>query len=214
MRPWPASCSKKTDVAGPRFRGGGSSELTEVAGVVQDGKYMNLTETPRPALVLAATQNYDAEAILIVRTSAPELQTAAELCRTLNHELCHVRRRDNLTAALHMLIESIFWFHPFVWWIGRRLIDERERACDEDVIHLGNVSQEYAKESSPSAGSPMPCASGVTGAGLRDRDRLQSPFHPAHSHPQTVPVHRRRLRPRPAVARRGPRRAEHRKTRL
>ena len=26
------------------------------------------------------------------------------------------------------------WFHPVVWWVGARLIDERERACDEDVI--------------------------------------------------------------------------------
>jgi bla regulator protein BlaR1 len=34
------------------------------------------------------------------------------------HELCHVRRRDNLTATWHMVVEALFWFHPFVWWIG------------------------------------------------------------------------------------------------
>ena len=39
----------------------------------------------------------------------------------VEHELCHVRRRDNLTAMVHMLVEALFWFHPFVWWIGGRL---------------------------------------------------------------------------------------------
>ncbi len=52
----------------------------------------------------------------------------------LAHELCHVRRRDNLTAAIHMAVEAIFWFHPLVWWIGKRLLAERERACDEAVL--------------------------------------------------------------------------------
>jgi bla regulator protein BlaR1 len=31
------------------------------------------------------------------------------------HELCYVRRRDNLTAAIHMSVEAIFWFYPPVW---------------------------------------------------------------------------------------------------
>ena len=44
------------------------------------------------------------------------------------HEACHFRRRDNLTPAVHMLVEALFWFHPMVWWIGGRLVDERERA--------------------------------------------------------------------------------------
>ena len=39
----------------------------------------------------------------------------------LAHELCHVRRRDNLAAAVHMTVEAIFWFHPLVWWLGARL---------------------------------------------------------------------------------------------
>ena len=38
------------------------------------------------------------------------------------HEACHYRRGDNLTAAVHMLVEALFWFHPMVWWIGGRLV--------------------------------------------------------------------------------------------
>ena len=43
----------------------------------------------------------------------------------VGHELCHVRRRDNLAAAVHMVVEAVFWFHPLVWWLGARLVEER-----------------------------------------------------------------------------------------
>src|SRR6266480_3014851 len=36
----------------------------------------------------------------------------AHLEAILAHELRHVRRRDNLAAAVHMAVEAIFWFHP------------------------------------------------------------------------------------------------------
>ena len=62
--------------------------------------------------------------------------SATELDAILAHELCHVRRRDNLAAAVHMVVEAIFWFHPLVWWLGARLVEERERACDEQVVLL------------------------------------------------------------------------------
>ena len=44
----------------------------------------------------------------------------AHLEAVLAHELCHVRRQDNLMAALHMFVESLFWFHPLIWFIGAR----------------------------------------------------------------------------------------------
>jgi bla regulator protein blaR1 len=60
--------------------------------------------------------------------------TADQFTAVVAHEVCHVRRRDNLTAAIHMLVEAIFWFHPIAWWIGARLIATREQACDEHVV--------------------------------------------------------------------------------
>lgn len=50
------------------------------------------------------------------------------------HELAHVRRHDNLTAAMHMLVEAVFRFHPAVWRMERHMMQERERACDEAVV--------------------------------------------------------------------------------
>jgi uncharacterized protein (TIGR03435 family) len=97
----------------------------------------------------------------------------AHLEAVLAHEVWHVRRRDNLLAALHMLVEAMFWFYPLVWWLGARLIDERERACDEEVVALGSDRQIYAESilrvCEFCLGTPLPCVSGVTGADLKRR---------------------------------------------
>ena len=91
----------------------------------------------------------------------------------LAHELWHVRRRDNLAAALHMVVEATFWFHPLVWWLGSRLVEERERACDEAVLESGSDRKIYAesilKICEFCVGSPLTCVSGVTGADLKKR---------------------------------------------
>jgi uncharacterized protein (TIGR03435 family) len=98
--------------------------------------------------------------------------TPSQLEAVIAHELCHIRRHDNLTAAIHMAVETVFWFHPLVWWIRTRLVEERERACDEDVLlqadphvyaeGILNVCRFYLE-------SPLVCASGVTGADLKRR---------------------------------------------
>jgi bla regulator protein blaR1 len=96
-----------------------------------------------------------------------------QLDSILAHELWHIRRRDNLAAALHMIVEAIFWFHPLVWWMGARLVDERERACDEQVLSLGSKPHIYAesilKVCEFCVGSPLAFVSGVTGADLKKR---------------------------------------------
>lgn len=89
------------------------------------------------------------------------------------HELAHARRFDNATAALHMLVEALFWFHPLVWWMERRMIEERECACDETVIALGARPDAYAEGVLRTCRfcieSPLPCVAGVTGADLKKR---------------------------------------------
>ena len=97
----------------------------------------------------------------------------AHLEAIVAHEVWHVRRRDNLAAAMHMVVEAIFWFHPLVWWLGARLVEERERACDEEVLRLGNPPQVYAesilKTCEFCVGSLPVSVSGVTGADLKSR---------------------------------------------
>jgi len=111
--------------------------------------------------------------VLLWPRSVSEHLDDAHLEAVIAHELCHVRRRDNLAAVLHMLVEAVFWFHPLVWWIGTQLIAERERACDEAVIELGSHRHTYAesilKICEFCLSSPLTCVSGVTGADLKKR---------------------------------------------
>jgi beta-lactamase regulating signal transducer with metallopeptidase domain/Tol biopolymer transport system component len=63
-----------------------------------------------------------------------EVCTADELESLLAHELVHVRRRDSLVGLLQIIVQSVWWFHPLVWWANRQISYERERCCDEQVV--------------------------------------------------------------------------------
>jgi bla regulator protein BlaR1 len=91
----------------------------------------------------------------------------------LAHELCHLRRRDNLLGSLHMMVQAIFWFHPLVWWLGARLVHERELACDEAVIDAGSEPRVYAESILKTCEwcleSRLLSVAGVTGSDLTQR---------------------------------------------
>ena len=111
--------------------------------------------------------------VLLLPEGIAERLTPDQLEAVLAHELCHFRRRDNLTGAIHMLVETIFWFHPLVWWIRTRLIEERERACDDDVLNVVSDARIYAEGILNVCKfyleSPLVCVSGVTGSNLKRR---------------------------------------------
>ncbi len=85
----------------------------------------------------------------------------------------HVRRQDNLIAAVQMLIEAFFWFHLLVWWFGSQQMEERKRACDEGVLGLGSTHSVYAesilKTCKFCVEAPLPCVAGVNGSNLKKR---------------------------------------------
>lgn len=114
--------------------------------------------------------------VLLFPEGIAERLTPLELETVLVHELCHVRRRDNLFAAIHMIVEAAFWFHPLVWWISARLVEEREQACDEEVLSLGGQPEIYADAilnvckfytQTPLTG--VSAVSGASGASIRRR---------------------------------------------
>jgi len=111
--------------------------------------------------------------VLLLPEGIDERLTPEQLAAIVAHELCHVRRRDNLAAAVHMVVEAVFWFHPLVWWIGARLVEERERACDEEVLSMGTEAQVYAEGilnvCKFYVESPLACVAGVTGSSLKKR---------------------------------------------
>lgn len=97
----------------------------------------------------------------------------SELEALMIHELLHVRNRDNLAAGFQTLVCSVFWFHPLVWWIDRRLVAERERACDEQAMAALEGSQSYLtgilKVCRLAVGANVAGVSGMAGSNLKKR---------------------------------------------
>jgi tetratricopeptide (TPR) repeat protein len=111
--------------------------------------------------------------ILLLPKGIEERLAAPQLQSIILHEIAHVRRQDNLTAAVHMLVEALFWFYPLVWWLGARLIRERESACDEATLASGCSPDVYAQGILEVCRFylqlPVACAAGVAGADLKRR---------------------------------------------
>ncbi|MCA9255607.1 MAG: M56 family metallopeptidase, partial [Phycisphaerales bacterium] len=63
----------------------------------------------------------------------------------LLHELTHVRRHDWLVQMCARLACVVHWFNPLVWFVGRRLEEVRELACDDDVVRIGTRPSTYAE---------------------------------------------------------------------
>jgi bla regulator protein BlaR1 len=111
--------------------------------------------------------------VLLLPDGIADRLSPAQLNVVIAHELCHVRHRDNLAAAFQMFVETVFWFHPMVWWIGKRMVEERELACDEEVLRLCGEPRIYAEAilnvCKLYQESPLVCVSGVTGSNLKTR---------------------------------------------
>ncbi len=111
--------------------------------------------------------------VLLMPADIAARLSPAQLQAVVAHELVHVRRRDNLWAAMHALVQAIFWFNPLVWWMGARLVAEREQACDEAVLAQGADAESYADcilaVCRYYACAPRVFVAGVAGADLKKR---------------------------------------------
>ena len=59
---------------------------------------------------------------------------AAQLEALLAHELAHIARKDWLWNGLQCVVESLLFFHPAMWWLSKRIRQEREHACDDLAV--------------------------------------------------------------------------------
>jgi TonB family protein len=82
--------------------------------------------------------------IIILPGSMTTLLDDSELEAILLHELIHIRRHDNLIGNCQLALCALLWFHPLVWFVARKLFDEREQACDERVMEICNAPEAYA----------------------------------------------------------------------
>jgi hypothetical protein len=67
-----------------------------------------------------------------------------QLRSVLTHEMAHLRRRDSLTLIVGEMARAAHWYDPLVWYAFGRLMLERERACDDEVVQGGARGIDYA----------------------------------------------------------------------
>lgn len=68
-----------------------------------------------------------------------------ELDLLIVHELLHVRRHDCLINAIQILMETVFFYHPAVWWLSREIRVSREFCCDDSISESREERLNYCR---------------------------------------------------------------------
>jgi beta-lactamase regulating signal transducer with metallopeptidase domain len=63
----------------------------------------------------------------------------------LEHEHAHIRRRDMLAALGQRVALALLWWSPALYWISRRMDEEREVACDEAAVDRTGDAKAFAR---------------------------------------------------------------------
>lgn len=62
----------------------------------------------------------------------------------LAHELAHIRRYDFIVNIAQSVVEMLLFFNPAVWWISKRIREERELCCDDMAVELTGSKHQLA----------------------------------------------------------------------
>jgi len=71
--------------------------------------------------------------------------TTRQLEAVIAHELAHIKRHDYLVNLLQVIVESLFFYHPVVWWTSRCIRLEREVCCDDIAVRSIGDATGYAR---------------------------------------------------------------------
>jgi beta-lactamase regulating signal transducer with metallopeptidase domain len=67
-----------------------------------------------------------------------------QLEAVIAHELAHIQRHDAFVHLFQVAVETLLFYHPAVWWIGKRIRAERENCCDDVAVALCGNAFTYA----------------------------------------------------------------------
>ena len=128
--------------------------LRKTALVLEDGLWVERLRrlTPRKIL-LAASEQLDSpilvglvKPMILVPMSVLTGVTPAQIDLILSHELVHIRRYDYLANLVQLVVETLLFYHPLVWWVSRRVRRDREYLCDDLVVATAETNRVlYAK---------------------------------------------------------------------
>jgi len=69
----------------------------------------------------------------------------SQLRAVIAHELAHIKRFDSFVNGFQVVVETLLFYHPAVWWLNRHIRTERENCCDDIAIVLCGDAIEYAR---------------------------------------------------------------------
>lgn len=72
--------------------------------------------------------------VVLVPAAAFTSLSPEQLGAVLAHELTHLRRHDHWVNAAQVIIETLLFFHPVVWWLSSSARLEREHCCDDVAV--------------------------------------------------------------------------------
>ena len=93
--------------------------------------------------------------MLLMPTAAVLGLTPEQLEAVIAHELAHIRRFDYLVNILQVLVETLFFYHPAIWWASRQVRVERELCCDDEVVRVCGDPLSYARALTTLARQPL-----------------------------------------------------------
>lgn len=116
--------------------------FSRLAGQLAIGRATRLLESSRVSVPMVIGW---AKPVVLIPIGFLTSLPASQIDAILLHELAHVRRNDFLVNVFQSCVETFFYFHPAVKWIGKQIRDEREYCCDQIAVEACGDRLCYAK---------------------------------------------------------------------
>ena len=114
-------------------------ELRQLLGITRPVRYRQTTRVETPAV--AGWWH----PVIFLPISALTGLSEEQLRLVIAHELAHIRRWDTLVNLLQAASETLFFYHPAVWWLNRSIRAEREHCCDDAALSVCPDRLQYAR---------------------------------------------------------------------
>ena len=120
--------------------------VTTLAGKLSDEiGYQRAVGVAESALVkIPVVLGYFKPLVLFPVGAVNQLSTE-EVEAVLAHEIAHLVRNDFIQNLIQSIIETLFYYHPAVWWISAVVRAERESCCDDIAIGVCSSQLTYAR---------------------------------------------------------------------
>ncbi len=113
--------------------------LQEKLGITRVVRYCESRQVNAPAVI-----GFIRPIVLLPMRALTGL-SEAQLAAVIAHELGHIKRFDVAVNFFQVIAETLFFFHPAVWWLNNRIRADREECCDDIAVAASGESVGYAR---------------------------------------------------------------------